>query len=91
MSESHKGKQLPREQLEKIRAANTGKKRTPEQRARMSKSQKGHAVSDSMREFLQNISAGRIWIHNKEGKTKMIYPEEYNFYFSEGWLKGRKD
>lgn len=91
MSESHKGKQLPREQVEKIRAANTGKKRTPEQRAKMSKSQKGHAVSDSMREFLQNIGAGRIWIHNKEGKTKMIYPEEFDSYSREGWLKGRKD
>lgn len=91
MSQSHKGKTLPPEQVEKIRVANTGKKRTAEQRNRMSQSQKGHAVSDEMRTFLQNISVGRIWVHNKNGKTKMIYPEEFNLYSEQGWLKGRKD
>lgn len=91
MSESHKGKQLPREQVEKTRAANTGKKRTPEQRQKMSDIRKGKHKSDKEQRRLQTLTVGRIWIHNNEGKTKMIYPEEFDLYLEQGWLKGRKD
>lgn len=34
-------------------------------------------------------SKGRIWI-NKEGTTKMIYPNELQDYIQDGWKKGRK-
>ena len=91
MSISHRGKCMPEEQKEKIRAANTGKKRTLEQRQRMSESQKGHPVSEAMKQFLQTVAVGRIWIHNIDGLTKMIYPEEFSSYESQGWSKGRKD
>lgn len=91
MSDSHKGKQLPREQVEKIRQANTGKKRTPEQCQKMSEIRRGVPKPEKEQRRLRTLSVGRIWIHNKEGKTKMIYPEEFNLYLEQGWLKGRKD
>lgn len=81
MSEEHK---------QKISAANMGKKRTPEQRLKMSRSQKGHIVSNEMKQFLQTVNVGRIWVHNPDGLTKMIYPEEFSSYATQGWMRGRK-
>ena len=88
---SHMGKCLSEEQKQKIRAANIGKKRTPEQRLKMSRSQKGHTVSDETKQLLHTVAVGRIWIHNTDGLTKMIHPEEFSSYATQGWIKGRKD
>ena len=91
MSESHKGKKKPKEQIEKIRAANTGKKRTLEQCQAISDRQKGKPRPPHVQELLRTRAAGRIWIHNASGKTKMIYPNDFDLYESQGWKLGRKE
>ena len=58
MSMARKGRKLKRETVEKIRKANTGKKRSDEIRAKMRIALKGHFVSEETKRKLSKIKSG---------------------------------
>lgn len=50
----------------------------------------GWLLGRTGKHILKNtIARGRMWI-NKNNKTKMIYPEDFEKYNKQGWSKGRK-
>lgn len=84
------GRSLPEDVKTKIGNSIRGQKRTPEQIANMCRAQQNRpATSEKTKEHLRTVGKGRIWI-NKDGVSKMIYPEEFISYTNLGWSKGRK-
>ena len=84
------GRSLPEDVKRKIGNSIRGQKRTPEQIANMCKAQQNRPpLSEKTKEHLRTVGKGRIWI-NKDGVSKMIYPEELVSYVDSGWNKGRK-
>lgn len=46
-------------------------------------------AKETIRQKASENSKGRIWV-NKEGRTKMIYPNQLCEFLENGWKKGRK-
>ena len=87
MSEARKGKHHSEETKKKIGAAHKGMHRSEEAKKKMSESIKRKYLSDEYRRKISEAIKGRIRINNGV-KTKLIYPNELDYYISLGYIKG---
>tara|TARA_Y100000592_G_scaffold30752_1_gene49042 strand:- start:12800 stop:13474 length:675 start_codon:yes stop_codon:yes gene_type:complete len=87
-------------------AANAGKSKSSAHKENLSKALKGRVIDDEWKNKMKEAqkqrwlkqkndptftpkAKGKCWI-NKNGETKMIYPNELPTYLNDGWSKGRK-
>lgn len=84
-----------KETIEKIRIANTGRKRSEEYKLRMSKLKKGcpgfftgKSHSPESNEKNRKAHTGRVHINNGV-QAKMVHPSEVQQFLEEGWVLGR--
>ena len=89
-SEAHKGKTMPEETKEKIRQKMLEKSAAGElntTKGRPSKN-KGRKMTPEQVAKMRERASGKIWIHNYQ-ISKMIYPDKFIEYESQGWVRGR--
>lgn len=88
----NKGGHLSEERKQRLRETHIGKKRTEEQKARMSEAQKGRPkMSEKTRELYRLVATGRV--HSEESKRKMSESKKgkKRIPFSEEWKKNMGD
>ena len=71
----------------KISIANTGKRRTPEEKRRIAEATKA-AMTDEMMKKNIEYHTGTIWV-NDGVHSKQIRPEQIDEYLKLGWTRGR--
>lgn len=89
------GRVVSEETKERLREANIGQKRSDETRKHMSEAKKGRiphnkgkTMSEEQKNKISHDKKGRLWVTNGE-KDKMIKQDEYTYYESIGFRKGR--
>lgn len=71
----------------KISIANTGKRRTPEERKRIAEATKA-AMTDEMLQKNIEYHSGSVWV-NDGVHSKQIRPEQLDEFLKIGWVRGR--
>lgn len=90
MRESHKGKVMSEETKEKIRQKMLQKSAAGELKTTKGcpSKNKGRKMTPEQIAKMSERASGKIWIHNHI-TSKMIYPDKFLDYETEGWVKGR--
>lgn len=89
------GHEVSEETKQRLRDANVGQKKSDETRRKISEAKKGKSpsnkgkpMSEEQKKIISQDKSGRLWITNGEN-DKMIKSEEYAYYESIGFSRGR--